>query len=546
LACYRKRDVPPWYDRLGEQQRWDVQARFWEAVAGRCAKSPAIFCYDLMNEPVVPGGTRKPGDWLGPPFLGMESGYFVQFITLEQENRLRPEIARQWCHKLVAAIRKHDQRHLVTVGLVPWSLDRPGLTSGFVPKEIAPELDFIAVHLYPEKGKVKEAIETLSSFGVGRPVVIEEMFPLNCPLPEFEQFLDESKRVASGWMGFYWGKTPEQYRKSGTAQDAIVLGWLELFQRHAPSVARHSFILGADISWVQEQEDEGVRFSDRGKEQDILAILKAHGFNWIRLRVFHDPKAEKGYSKKGYCDLDHTLVMAKRIKAAGMRFLLDFHYSDTWADPGHQITPAAWTDLHGADLEKVVHHHTRDVVAALKKQGTPPDMVQIGNEISNGFLWPDGNVWKSGKWDVFCDLLKAGIAGASEADPSEKIMLHLAWGGQNAQSRSFLDKALAQGVEFDIIGQSYYPKWHGTLDDLRANLTDLAARYKQDIIIVEYSVPNVRQINDIVHGLPSGKGLGTFIWEPTKWEGPALFDVKGSTKPKIGEYPKMAEEYGKP
>src|SRR5208283_3650509 len=104
-------------------------------------------------------------------------------------------------------------------------------------------------------------------------------------------------------------------------------------------------------------------------------------------------------------------------------------------------------------------------------------------------------------------------------------------GGQNTESRSFLDKVLTQGVEFDIIGQSYYPKWHGRLDDLRANLTDLAGRYKQDIMVVEYSVPSVRQINDIVRSLPGGKGLGTFIWEPTKWEGPALFDAKGNTKP---------------
>ena len=311
-------------------------------------------------------------------------------------------------------------------------------------------------------------------------------------------------------------------------------------------IAVTGFILGADISWVQEQEDEGVRFTDRNKEQNILAILKNHGFNWIRLRIFHDPKAEKGYSKKGDCDLDHTLQMAKRIKTAGMGFLLDFHYSDTWADPGHQFKPAAWVDLHGTKLENAVHNYTRGVVAALKKQGTPPDMVQIGNEISNGFLWPDGNVWKSGKWDVFCGLIEAGIAGAKEADPSVKILLHLALGGQNAQSRTFLDKALAQGVEFDIIGQSYYSKWNGTLDDFQANLTDLAGRYKQDIIVVEYSVPNIRQINGIVHGLPGGKGLGTFIWEPTKWEGPALFDGLGNTKPEIEVYPELAKQYGKP
>ena len=251
-----------------------------------------------MNEPVVPGGARKPGDWLGPPFLGSDAGYFVQFIALEQKGRPRPDIARQWCRRLAAAVRSRDRRHLVTVGLVPWSLDRPGITSGFAPKAIAAELDFVAVHLYPEKGKRKEAIETLSGFAVGKPVVIEEMFPLNCSLAEFEQFLDESKRAASGWMGFYWGKTPEQYRKSAAVQDAVVLGWLELFQRHALSIARRSFILGADISWVQQQEDEGVRFADHGHRKEILAILKDRGFNWIRLRVFHNPKAERATRRR--------------------------------------------------------------------------------------------------------------------------------------------------------------------------------------------------------------------------------------------------------
>ena len=324
----------------------------------------------------------------------------------------------------------------------------------------------------------------------------------------------------------------------------ILLAWAVLLIAHGAVFARPPFIVGADISWVQEQEDQGTRFSDHGQRKDILTILKDHGFNWLRLRLFCNPSAPKGYSDKGYCDLDHTLAMAKRIKAAGMGLLLDFHYSDTWADPGHQVKPAAWADLHGAELEKAVHDHTRDVVAALKNQGTPPDIVQIGNEISNGFLWPDGNVWKSGRWDVFCGLIKAGIAGAKEVDPSLKIMLHLAWGGQNAQSKSFLDQALAQGVEFDIIGQSYYPKWHGTLDDLKGNLTDLAGRYEQAIMVVEYSVPKIREINGIVQSLPGDQGLGTFIWEPTKWEGPALFDGKGNTKSEIDEYPKMVEDFG--
>jgi arabinogalactan endo-1,4-beta-galactosidase len=315
----------------------------------------------------------------------------------------------------------------------------------------------------------------------------------------------------------------------------------------APKPPTVSFIFGADISWVQQQEDEGTRFSDQDVQKDIFGILGDHKFNWIRLRILNNPQAEKGYSRKGYCDLPHTLTMAKRIKAAGMGFLLDFHYSDTWADPGHQAKPAAWKDLHGKELEQAVHDYTKEVVAALKKQGTPPDTVQIGNEISNGFLWPDGQVWKSGDWDTFCGLLNAGIAGAKEAAPSVKIMLHLAWGGQNAQSRSFMDKVSAKAVDFDIVGQSYYPRWHGTLADLKANLTDLAGRYKQAIMVVEYAAPHIRELNDIVHGLPNGKGLGTFFWEPTKGGpgGAGVFEWSGKTKPEIDIYQELANEYGK-
>lgn len=228
LGCYHKADVPPWYDALSEQERWDVQARFWEAIAGRCAKSPAIFCYDLMNEPVVPGGKRKEGDWLGPAFAGK---HFVQVITLDQAGRPRPDIARRWIKQLVTAIRKHDRRHLITVGLVDWSLDRKGLTSGFVPGKIADELGFLSVHIYPERGKVDEALKTLEGFAVGKPVVIEETFPLKCSIEDFERFIDGSKKHAAGWIGFYWGKPPEELRRSNTIPDAMMLGWLTFFQK---------------------------------------------------------------------------------------------------------------------------------------------------------------------------------------------------------------------------------------------------------------------------------------------------------------------------
>jgi hypothetical protein len=230
LGCYQKADVPAWYDKLSETDRWDAQASFWEAVAGRCAKSPSIFCYDLMNEPVVPGGKRKEGEWLTGELAGK---HYVQFISLDQADRPRPTIARQWVKHLVASIHKYDKRHMITLGLLPNSLDGPGITSGFVPNKIVDDLDFLSVHFYPEKGKVDEALKTLADFAVGKPVVIEETFPLRCSMEELGQFIDKSKKVASGWIGFYWGKPPEELRQSNTISDAMTLGWLEYFEKTA-------------------------------------------------------------------------------------------------------------------------------------------------------------------------------------------------------------------------------------------------------------------------------------------------------------------------
>jgi hypothetical protein len=232
LGCYHKRDVPEWYDKLAEQDRWDVQARFWEAVAARAANSSAVFCYDLMNEPLAPSGAAKRTDWLGPAFGGK---HFVQYVALETAGRARHEIARQWIAHLAKAIRKHDRRHLITVGLVPWSLDRPGLSSGFIPEKIVDQLDFIAVHIYPEKGKLGEAIDTLKGFAVSKPVVIEEMFPLRSSADELGQFIDKSRGIASGWIGFYWGKTPAEYRGSTTIGDRMTLDWLKLFVEKTPA-----------------------------------------------------------------------------------------------------------------------------------------------------------------------------------------------------------------------------------------------------------------------------------------------------------------------
>lgn len=234
LGCYHKQDVPAWYDQLGEAKRWQAQVVFWEAVARTCANSPAIFCYDLMNEPVVHGGNKPGTDWLGPGFAGK---HFVQYITLDRAGRDRADIAKQWVDTLVAAIRKHDKHHLITVGLVPWSLDRPGLTSGFVPAKISENLDFIAVHIYPERDKEDEALETLKGFAaVGKPVVIEEMFPLKCSSEELGEFITQSRPNAVGWIGFYWGQSLEELGKEQSIGAALTSDWLKLFARKTQEV----------------------------------------------------------------------------------------------------------------------------------------------------------------------------------------------------------------------------------------------------------------------------------------------------------------------
>jgi arabinogalactan endo-1,4-beta-galactosidase len=300
-------------------------------------------------------------------------------------------------------------------------------------------------------------------------------------------------------------------------------------------------IVGADISFLPELESRGMKFSDNGVSGDPIAIMKAHGFNYIRLRIFNAPANPKGYSpKKGFCDLAHTMAMAKRIKAAGMKFLLDFHYSDYWADPQQQNKPLAWAGTDFPALKDSLYNWTVKVMTSLKEQGTTPDMVQVGNEINHGMDWPDGEI---GNLDSLAQLIYAGVQGVRAVSSSTTIMLHIALGGQNAEARFFVDNMLARRVPFDVIGLSYYPKWHGTPEDLKNNMTDLATRYKQQVMVAEYSQLK-KEVNDIAFTAPGKKAVGTFIWEPlSTWEG--IFDRDGKSNQYMNVYPEIAKEYVK-
>jgi arabinogalactan endo-1,4-beta-galactosidase len=297
-------------------------------------------------------------------------------------------------------------------------------------------------------------------------------------------------------------------------------------------------ILGADISFLPQLEDAGRKFYDNGVQEDAIKILKDHGFNYIRLRIFNNPKADSGYSKKGYCDLENTKKMALRIKAADMGFLLDFHYSDNWADPGKQHKPAAWKNINYKQLQDSLEEFTKSTLLALKEQGTLPDMVQVGNEINHGMLWPDGG---TKHLDTLASFFKAGIKGVRDVDKSIKVVIHIACGGENGESRYFIDNMLKRGVKFDIIGESYYPRWHGIPDSLKKNITDLTDRYKQDVLVVEYS-QNKQQVNDIVFSLPTNKLKGTFIWEPLNTGEPA-FERDGNANAFMKTYSDISKQY---
>ena len=298
-------------------------------------------------------------------------------------------------------------------------------------------------------------------------------------------------------------------------------------------------MIGADISYLPELEARGIQFSDKGVKKDAIEILQSHGFNYVRLRLFHNPSLDSGYSPgKGFCDLANTLAMAKRVKASGMKLLLDFHYSDYWADPGKQYKPAAWKNLNFTELKKALYDYTKEVMLALKAQGTLPDIVQVGNEINHGIVWPEGNV---ANIDGTAQLINAGTAAVKAVHPTVQLMLHVALGGQNHESIFFIDNMLARGVPFDVIGQSYYPKWHGTLNDLENNLNDLSRRYNKDVMVVEYSALK-KEVNKIAFEVAGGRGKGTCIWEPlSTWE--SIFDRDGKSNGYLMEYDELSKQF---
>lgn len=246
------------------------------------------------------------------------------------------------------------------------------------------------------------------------------------------------------------------------------------------------FIKGMDVSSLKELEELGAKYYMDGQEKGLLEILKAYGVNSIRLRLWNDPYSESGVPYgAGTSDLNTTVELARRVLDMGFGFLLDIHYSDFWADPGKQRIPKAWRGMSVEELEAAVYDFTRSTLLTMRSEHVFPTMIQVGNELSNGLLWPYGKV---PNYDNIARFINAGIRAVRSVDQEIPIMLHLDNGGNNALYREWFDEFMKRGEDFQIIGLSYYPFWHGTLQQLEDNMRDISGRYGKELIVAEVSM----------------------------------------------------------
>ncbi len=307
-----------------------------------------------------------------------------------------------------------------------------------------------------------------------------------------------------------------------------------------PPVAPAVFIKGADISWLTQMENAGNKFyNSAGTQQDCIQILKALGMNAIRLRVWVNPA-------DGWCNTADFLAKATRAQAAGMKILADFHYSDSWADPGKQNKPAAWASQDFATLKQSLAAHTTAVLNTLKTNGITPAWVQVGNETDNGMLWPDGQA--STNMSNFAQLVNAGYNAVKAVDTSIKVIVHISNGFDNSLYRWIFDGLKSNGAQWDIIGMSLYPtaaNWPTLNSQCLVNINDMVARYGKNVMVVETGMSWTDAtacnafLTDLINKVKSvgnNQGLGVFYWEPesyNNWQGYTLGAFDNTGKPTV-------------
>jgi arabinogalactan endo-1,4-beta-galactosidase len=301
-----------------------------------------------------------------------------------------------------------------------------------------------------------------------------------------------------------------------------------------PAFDMAGFAKGADVSWLTEMERNNIKFYDvDGREKECMALLRALGMNAIRLRVWVNPA-------NGWCNKGDVLAKAFRANNLDMRLMIDFHYSDSWADPGQQTKPAAWEGMTQEELQHAVAGHTKDVLNALKARNITPEWVQVGNETGNGMLWDNGKA--SVSMENYAKLNNAGYNAVKEVFPDAKVIVHLQEGNRNALFRWLFDGLKSNGGKWDVIGMSLYPEpgtWRTLNSDCLANIDDMIRRYGSEVMICEvgmsYDAPEEAKafLTDIIaKAAGNGKCLGLFYWEPqcyNRWNGytKGAFDNSG-------------------
>jgi len=300
------------------------------------------------------------------------------------------------------------------------------------------------------------------------------------------------------------------------------------------------FVKGADISWITEMEAAGKRFyNSAGTEQDAMQIIKDLGVNTIRLRVWVNPA-------NGWNNTNDVVAKAIRAKTLGLRLMIDLHYSDTWADPGHQAKPVAWASQDLNALKLSVGDHARLILNALKSNGITPEWVQVGNETNDGMLWPEGKA--SQNMSQFAQLVNAGYDAIKSVDPSIKVIVHLSNGYDNNLFRWLFDGLKNNNGKWDVIGMSLYPNetnWPLLNDQCLANMNDMVARYNKEVMIVESGMSwdsasaCLSFLQDLItktRSVTDHKGLGVLYWEPeayNNWQGYTLGAFDNSGRPTI-------------
>jgi arabinogalactan endo-1,4-beta-galactosidase len=299
------------------------------------------------------------------------------------------------------------------------------------------------------------------------------------------------------------------------------------------------FAKGADISWVTQMEAAGYKFyNSAGTAMECTQLMQSLGMNAIRLRVWVNPV-------KGWCNNADVVAKAKRAKKLGLRLLIDFHYSDYWADPGKQNKPAAWAAFDFATLKNTVYSYTKYVMDTLKVNGIVPTWVQVGNETNDGMLWPDGKA--SVNMANFAALVNAGYQAVKAVNDSIKVIVHISNGYNNSLFRWVFDGLKNNGAHWDIIGMSLYPdstNWQTYNTNCLANMNDMIARYHTPVMICEVGMPWNQAaicksfITDLIsktRSVANHQGLGVFYWEPEcyNWQGYTLGAFDSSGKPTI-------------